>query len=229
MNFLDDSEVTAGIYQIYIKTSMPIQLLFSSPKLFVAWLVAIVYAITVHEFSHAFAGHLQGDTTAEDEGRLTLNPLAHLDWLGFALMVLVGFGWGKPVPFNPHQLKYKRLGPALVGFAGPISNLLSVVIFGVLLKILVMTQILGAESLLFTLISFLIEINVVLMIFNLLPIPPLDGSKVLYAFLGIKHLNVIAWLERYGIWLLIILIFVGSPVLSRIFDSVINLVYTLVL
>lgn len=208
---------------------MPIQLLFTSPSLFAAWILAIVYSITVHEFSHAFAGRLQGDTTAEDEGRLTLNPLAHLDWLGFALLVLVGFGWGRPVPFNPHHLKNKRLGPALVGFAGPIANLLSVVIFGLLLKVLVMTQVLGADNLLFTFISFLIEINVVLMIFNLIPIPPLDGSKVLYAFLGIKHLNIIAWLERYGIWLLIILIFVGSPLLARVFQSVVNLVYALVL
>lgn len=229
VNFLDDCLVTAGIYQIYIKTSMPIQLLFTSPSLFVAWILAIIYSITVHEFSHAFAGHLQGDTTAEDEGRLTLNPLAHLDWLGLALLVLVGFGWGKPVPFNPYQLKHRRLGPALVGFAGPIANLLSVIVFGILLKVLVVTQVVGADNLLFTFISFLIQINVVLMVFNLLPIPPLDGSKVLYAFLGIKHLNIIAWLERYGIWLLIILIFVGSPVLSRIFQSVVNLVYALVL
>ncbi len=208
---------------------MPIQLLFTSPQLFVAWILAIVYSITVHEFSHAFAAHVQGDDTAEQEGRLTLNPLAHLDWLGLALLVLVGFGWGRPVPFNPHQLKNRRLGPALVGFAGPIANLLSVLIFGILLKVLVTTQVLGADNLLFTFISFLIEINVVLMVFNLIPIPPLDGSKVLYAFLGIKHLNVIAWLERYGIWLLIILVFVGSPGLSRIFQSVVNLVYALVL
>lgn len=207
---------------------MPIELLFTTPVLFFAWLVAIVYSITVHEFSHALVGHLQGDSTAEQEGRLTLNPLAHLDWMGFALLVLVGFGWGRPVPFNPYQLRFKRLGPALVGLAGPAANLLSVVVFALLLKLLVTTQILAPENVLFILITFLIEINVVLLIFNLIPVPPLDGSKLLYAFLGTRYIGLITWLERYGIWLLLALVFVGSPLLSRLFSAVTSLVYQLV-
>lgn len=208
---------------------MPIQLLFTDPVIFLAWILAIIYAITVHEFSHALTGHWLGDDTAEREGRLTLNPLAHMDWTGLALLVLVGFGWGKPVPFNPYQLRFKRLGPAMVGLAGPISNLLSVIIFAIVLKIFVVTQVLAPASVLFTFISFLIEVNVVLMIFNLIPIPPLDGSKLLYSFLGVKHLNIIAWLEQYGIWVLLALVFLGSPWLTPVFSLVTNFVYRLVL
>lgn len=208
---------------------MPIQFLFTSPVLFVAWLVAIIYAITVHEFSHALVGHLQGDNTAEDAGRLTLNPLAHMDLMGLGLLILVGFGWGKPVPFNPYNLKAKRWGPVLVGLAGPLANLLSVILFALVLKFVLVTQAVTQDSAFFTFITFLIEINVVLMVFNLIPIPPMDGSKLLYSFLGIKHLQIIGWLEQYGIWLLLALIIFGSPWLSLLFDWVINLVYTIVL
>ena len=147
---------------------MPIQYLFTSPVLFCAWLVAIIYVITVHEFSHALAGHWQGDNIAEDAGRLTLNPLAHINMMGLGLLILIGFGWGKPVPYNPYNLKAKHWGSALVGFAGPIANLLSVIVFALVLKVVFMTQVITQDSALFTFITFLIEINMVLMVFNLI-------------------------------------------------------------
>lgn len=208
---------------------MPIQLLFSSPSVFLAWAAAIVFAITVHEFSHALVGHLQGDPTPEQHGRLTLNPLAHIDWIGFGLLMLAGFGWGRPVPFNPYNLKFKRFGPALVGLAGPAMNLLMVVVFAIVLRLLAQSAVVPTDSLLFTFIVFLVEINVVLMVFNLIPIPPLDGSKLLYSFLGVRHLRVIAFLEQYGIWLLFGLVLLASPLLSAVFDAVLNLVYSIAL
>src|SRR5690554_3478331 len=109
---------------------MPINLLFEQPALFVAWVVAIVVAITIHEFSHVLAAFLQGDSTGKFLGRLNLNPFRHVDPLGFILLVVAGFGWGRPAPFNPQNLKHPRLGTMLVAFAGPLSNLVAVVIFG---------------------------------------------------------------------------------------------------
>ena len=97
---------------------MGISTLFSDPITFILWLVAIVTALTVHEFSHALAGKLQGDPTAELEGRLNLNPLSHIDWLGLVMLVFVGFGWAKPTPFNPYNLKLKKWGSAIVALAG---------------------------------------------------------------------------------------------------------------
>lgn len=150
-----------------------------------------------------------------------------MDLMGLGLLVLVGFGWGKPVPFNPYNLKLKRWGPVVVGLAGPLANLLSVFLFALVLKAVLVTHAVTQDSAFFTFITFLIEINVVLMVFNLIPIPPLDGSKLLYSFLGVRHLSVIAWLEQYGIWLLLALILLGSPWLSLVFDWVIHLVYTM--
>ena len=108
---------------------MILGLLFSQPVLFIAWIAAILVALSVHEFSHALAGTVLGDNTAKNMGRLTLNPLAHLDMIGTLMLLIVGFGWGKPVPFNPFNLKYPKWGPAIVALAGPFANLICVVIF----------------------------------------------------------------------------------------------------
>jgi Zn-dependent protease len=191
---------------------MILQLLFSEPVLFLIWLVAIVYAITIHEFSHAAAGHLEGDATAESMGRLTLNPIAHIDPLGFLAMLFVGFGWGKPVPFNPFRLKHARFGPALVSLAGPASNIISLIVFGLAHKALTMSHALPSENLLMIFLETLMYINAILAIFNLIPLPPLDGSKLLFAILPQSRRNLLMqmFLERYGALMLIFFILVDN-------------------
>src|SRR3989344_9626668 len=101
---------------------MLFQLLQTSLPLAIAMIAALVITITIHEFAHALAGYLQGDMTARDAGRLTLNPLSHLDPLGSIMLLFVGFGWGKPTPYNPYHLRFRRFGPLLVALAGPVSN-----------------------------------------------------------------------------------------------------------
>ncbi len=108
---------------------MILNLLFSQPMLFVAWLIAIIFALTIHEFAHAYAAEKQGDPTAKLMGRLSLNPLVHIDTVGFLMLILAGFGWGKPVPVNPFYLKNKKWGDAIVSFFGPLSNFISAFVF----------------------------------------------------------------------------------------------------
>ena len=195
-------------------------LLFSEPMLFFIWLLAIVYGITIHEFSHILAARLQGDDTGERLGRLTLNPLAHLDTVGFLMLLFVGFGWGKPAPYNPYNLKFQKWGEALVALAGPVSNLISIVIFGLLGNLL--ASYLGPGNLLLQFLGFLLLINIVLLVFNLIPIPPLDGSKLLFAILPQRFNYVEQYLTARGPWILLVLIiadnFLGINIFSRLFD-----------
>ena len=196
--------------------------LLTQPQLLIVWLVAIVYAITVHEFSHAYSAYLQGDRTAADQGRLTFNPLKHLDPIGFMVLLLAGFGWGKPVPFNPYNLKNQKLGPVLVSLAGPASNLISFVIFGFLLKILLATGVIGSDNLLATFLLVLIEINFTLAIFNLLPIPPLDGSKLLYSIIPASRQDLVIKMEMYGPWILLAFVIFGGSLFYALFQALYN-------
>jgi len=199
---------------------MIISLLFSEPVLFFIWILAIVYGITIHEFSHVFAAYLQGDDTGKQMNRLTLSPLAHIDPIGMLMLLFVGFGWGKPAPFNPYNLKNQKWGEVFVALAGPLSNFISVIIFMVAVNLL--TGILGPENLLIQLLSFLILINIILFVFNLIPIPPLDGSKLLFEFLPQKYSHIKDQLSRNGPFILIGLIiadnFLGINIFGRIFS-----------
>jgi Zn-dependent protease len=186
-----------------------------SIEIFVMGVIALVVAISVHEFSHALAARLQGDRTAEDMGRLTLNPLVHLDKFGTAMLLLVGFGYGKPVPFNPNNLKNHRIGPAIVGLAGPLSNIVLVVIFSILFKYLYPVLLDSPSYLRFLFI--LIQYNVVLFVFNLFPIPPLDGSKVLFALLPRSLHNIRLILEQYGPFILLGLIILPNGLFGSVF------------
>jgi len=203
---------------------MIISLLFQNPVMFFAWAVSMVIAISIHECTHALAANSLGDPTAKLQGRLTLNPLSHLDLWGTLLLLFAGFGWGKPVPFNPYNLKNQKFGPAIISLAGPFSNFVLVLIFGLILKYIYPLTGLGYESALFYFLYTLIIINAILMAFNLIPIPPLDGSKLLYAILPDSLDHIKETLERYGFIILIVVIFFGGSIFGRFIGYVINMV-----
>jgi len=205
---------------------MIISLLAQQPLAFVAWILAILFALTIHEFAHAYSAYLLGDNTAKQMGRLTLNPMSHIDPMGFMLLLFVGFGWAKPVPFNPYNLKNQRWGPAIVGLAGPFSNLLSVVVFGIVLKFLVMPLGVLPSNLLFQFLLLLIFLNIVLLLFNLIPIPPLDGSKVLLSVIPDRYHEFKVKLEQRGPIVLLLLIimdaFLPVSILGSLFQTVLS-------
>lgn len=209
---------------------MPLSLLSDNPLYFIAWIAAILLTLSLHEFSHAFVAHKLGDDTAEDVGRLTLNPMAHVDWLGLIMLVLVGFGWGKPVPVNPYNLKYKKWGNAIVSLAGPLANLIGIIFFGIILKLAAAYGFFSADNLFIQFINLLIIINVILMVFNLIPIPPLDGHQLLFTILDKpKYNNLKMRLAAQGPMILIGLILLdnlfGLGIFGTLFRGIINLVY----
>ncbi|MBI4407711.1 MAG: site-2 protease family protein [Candidatus Kerfeldbacteria bacterium] len=208
---------------------MLFQLLTESPLLILPWVVAVLLSIGWHEFSHALAGYWQGDDTAQRAGRLTANPFAHIDWMGFGLILLVGFGWGKPTPFNPYNLKFRKWGSTVVALAGPAANFVMAAIALSIYRGLGYTALswTGSSNLLEVFLLFMAELNIMLGVFNLIPIPPLDGSKLLYALLGPSRQQLINRLEAQGPWLLLILILFGQGILSWLIQFVFVLVYRL--
>jgi Zn-dependent protease len=167
--------------------------------------IVLVVAVSLHEFGHALAADIQGDHTARLAGRLTLNPLRHLDPVGTLAVVLVGFGWGKPVPFSPPALRNRRLGPAIVALAGPSMNLLLAIGAAISLGLLDLDPLLRSGRFLLLFLS----LNVLLALFNLLPFPPLDGSRILTVFLPPDRQNVLFFLDRWGVLILMALVFLG--------------------
>lgn len=190
----------------------PIAELFSNPAGFVIFAIALVMALTIHEAAHAYAAKLLGDDTAEMSGRLTLNPLAHLDPIGTLAILIAGVGWAKPVPVNPNNFQNPRLHNLFVALAGPISNLLLAIFFA-LLNLIFRPD---PSSLAAIVTELIIYFNIVLMLFNLIPIPPLDGSKVLHLFMNDETFY---YLERYGMFILfgfILLDRYGFPIISTL-------------
>jgi Zn-dependent protease len=196
----------------------------------------LVMSVVIHEVSHGIAAYLLGDKTAHYAGRLTLNPLSHLDPFGsvilpFLLVITQSpflIGWAKPVPYNPYNLRDQKWGPAIVGAAGPASNFIMAIIFGLCVRLGhagLFTFIPAAPLVAFLEIASLITfINIILGVFNLVPIPPLDGSKVLFALFPYQWHRIQNALEIYG-WILLILFIFGfswiiGPISSLIFKLI---------
>jgi Zn-dependent protease len=179
----------------------PLTWLLDDPALFVMFVVAVLLCFSLHEFSHAAVATAQGDPTARRHGRLTLNPIKHIDPFGALLLLIAGFGYAKPVPFNPTLLRSRRFGAALVGLAGPAMNFLLA-----FATALVVGTGLISDGLLLDFARVFFLLNVVLGVFNLLPIPPLDGSRVLAAALPPSRQGIVFFLDRYGIYLLLVLV-----------------------
>lgn len=198
--------------------------LFSDPLLTLVWVFAFITALTFHEFSHALVAKLQGDDTSERMGRLTLNPIPHIDLIGLMAALLAGFGWAKPVPYNPYNLRNQKWGPVLVALAGPFSNLLLFFIVGLTYKGLAMAGLMASSSALAGFLGALMAVNVVLFAFNLIPLPPLDGSKILILLLQHpRYMHARVWLETRGPTALLIAILADSLLLrGQIFGTIVN-------
>jgi Zn-dependent protease len=167
-------------------------------------------SVVIHEVSHGYAASIQGDQTARYAGRLTLNPIKHLDLFGSVIFPIVTsflgftFGWAKPVPVNPYNLRNRRWGELLVSMAGPLSNIAVALVFGVLVRA---GAVYGFSPSFISISASIVFINLVLAVFNLMPVPPLDGSKVLFSFLPLHLQHIREFLERNALVLMLIFIF----------------------
>lgn len=187
----------------------------------------VIFSIVLHEVAHGYAAHALGDPTARLQGRLTLNPISHLDFFGSVLVPAITwfsggfiFGWAKPVPYNPYNLKAGKYGEALVAVAGPATNILLALIFGLTLRFF------GGvlpEGFVFVVLIITIA-NIALAVFNLIPVPPLDGSKILASVLPFSQAQLYLSFERYGFVLVFLLILVAwrfiSPVIQFLFTLI---------
>ena len=191
--------------------------------------LVFIFSVMVHEVSHGLMALKLGDTTAKDLGRLNLNPVKHLDFFGsfglpFILVIIdspVIFGWVKPVLYNPNNLKNPKTGAVLIGAAGPLSNIFIAVIFGILLRLAgpIIEPALNFTPLILF-FNIIIFINLLLAVFNLVPIPPLDGSKFLFALLPSKYYRLQRLLEEYGLIILLFFLFFGFGLIIPVIRSV---------
>jgi Zn-dependent protease len=195
-----------------------------------------IFGLTFHEFSHAFVASRLGDPTARNMGRLTLNPLAHLDLIGSLMLVFVGFGWAKPVPVDAHYLHSPRRDMALIAIAGPVSNVIFAIGCSILLHGLAVGSLLagsGAGQIIVTLFLQAIWINIILAVFNIIPVPPLDGSRILAGIVPEQWNHGYEQFERVGPLFLFGIILLGSltgvSIFSRIIMPLAEPVYKLVM
>ncbi len=190
-------------------------------------IIILIYSAIIHEYMHGWMAERLGDNTAKDLGRLTLNPLPHIDPIGSillpAVLLISGagfvFGWAKPVPYNPYNLRDQKYGGAKVALAGPLANLAVAIIFGLILRLIPL-----ASPAMVYFIEMIVFINLLLMIFNLVPIPPLDGSKVIMPFLSSKIQEKFMMLEQYGMFLVFAFVWFGFGLILPIIYFLFNLI-----
>lgn len=198
--------------------------LLTNPLFFLAWIVSLLLAISLHEAAHAFTADFLGDPTPRSQGRLTLNPLKHLDPLGTVMLLLFRFGWGKPVVFDPHNLRHPRQDAAKISLAGPLTNLALALIAALIARLL--------PAYFAPILYPFVLLNIVLAVFNLVPVHPLDGAKILIGLLPPDlAYEWEAIMNRYGIIILLLLIFPFSgvsPIITLI-GPVINFLVNLLL
>ena len=200
-------------------------LFLQSPDVLIAILLILFVSLPFHEFSHALAAYRLGDSTAKYMGRLTLNPLAHLDPFGALLILLVGFGWAKPTPYNPYNVRGGKTGEVIIAVAGPISNLVLAIAAALPLRYIYATG-MDVPEVVVSALSTFVMLNVILAVFNLIPIPPLDGSKLLYAAMNPQTER--QWrpvLEQYGFIILFAALLLpvlpgGQTIVSFVFQKV---------
>ena len=188
-------------------------------------IIILIFSVIIHEVSHGYMADWLGDHTARLQGRLTLNPIKHIDPVGSIIVPLITsamgftFGWAKPVPYNPYNLKNKRQGELLIALAGPASNLVLALIFSLFLRFVAYGQTVITSTIL--ILSTIVIVNIVLAVFNLIPLPPLDGSKILFFFIPNEYGKVRLILETYApIFVLIVVFFlwqVVAPIIPWIF------------
>lgn len=205
--------------------------LFTNPFTFVLMAISIVIAIAVHEFSHAKVADMLGDPTPSLQGRVTLDPRAHLDKYGTLFLLLVGFGWGKPVQFDPFNLAHPRRDAALISIAGPLSNFIIALAGSLLVRSFIFFGSSEVATIGYVFLSPLIMMNILLGVFNLIPIHPLDGFKIVGGILSEHQARQWYQLERYGMLFLLMLIipFNGTPMLHSILDPALTFFYGLLL
>jgi Zn-dependent protease len=188
---------------------------------FVFKIVILIISVMAHEVAHGAAAYAFGDPTAKNQGRLTLNPLKHIDLFGSIILPAILFitnasflfGWAKPVPYNPYNLKNRRLGEFCVSIAGIATNFAIAIIFAVVIKF---SAVLGLSNDFIYLIGYIILLNITLGVFNLVPIPPLDGSKILFTLVPYQYERHLITLERYGFYFVLILIVFFGWIISDI-------------
>ena len=199
-----------------------ISLLFSNPGLFIVLAVLLLYSVIAHEIAHGWIAYLFGDETARRYGRLTLNPAAHLDPTGTIMLFIVGFGWARPVPVNYYRLRNSRFGMMSVALAGCATNILIATIAIFLLQL----PSISTSRTFFTMLTILARINIILGAFNLIPVPPLDGSKILMSFLPDDAQQIFARIEPYGFFILAFFLFTG--LLNPVIGFMQNLIYSFI-
>ena len=196
------------------------------------YLPALLIALSVHEAAHAYTAYKLGDTSQKAQGRLSLSPLAHIDPIGFIFMLVFKFGWGKPVIMDDRNFKDRRKGVMMVALAGPLSNIILAFIFTVILKLLDVFGVLAIMSesnignIIYIILIYMIGFNVMFGVFNLIPLPPFDGAKVLSYFLPRKAREWMDWLEQYSVWILVILMI--TDVYQIIITPAYNFIYWLI-